>query len=372
MTRTAKPGAVQRARLYFDPAVPAWLDLIFAASAAGAFAAAGTLRNPQNMTPQALACIGLAAVCAVLAASLRCSVLRRKEGMERRLPLFSVILAHLAGLAVWKMTSFQHLEALPSWWFFLLRAICIGALCAWAAAHRPLMSLSARAAAFCEKHVNAPGSLFGAALLCIALLTCWYTPATLYASNPDFFYEPLPQLAARLSLRGLVFMASVWLFYCLANARLKPYLAAVAAWAAVSCLLFTFLATTDHNAMNGFLLANPASLKTPLAALVDIAVLLTAAAAVRLILRATKAVGKGSSALATLLQAASLALILMSAWHIAGAPNTPAPGKSLSAASRAPFLAATGLFRAAPWLLRPHIYDGGSWLNTQTASRSTH
>lgn len=65
------------------------------------------------------------------------------------------------------------------------------------------------------------------------------------------------------------------------------------------------------------------------------------------------------------------------------APQTLVVGKSVATAytgywrekhglpsplpeTRAPFLASVGLFRAAPWLLRNHIYFDGSWLNTQT------
>jgi YidC/Oxa1 family membrane protein insertase len=65
------------------------------------------------------------------------------------------------------------------------------------------------------------------------------------------------------------------------------------------------------------------------------------------------------------------------------APQTLLVGKSVSTAyighwrekhglpsplpeTRAPFLASVGLFRAAPWVLRDHIYYDGSWLNTQT------
>jgi hypothetical protein len=36
--------------------------------------------------------------------------------------------------------------------------------------------------------------------------------------------------------------------------------------------------------------------------------------------------------------------------------------------SRAPFLAAVGFFRAAPWMIRRHIYNNGAWLNTSATT----
>jgi hypothetical protein len=38
--------------------------------------------------------------------------------------------------------------------------------------------------------------------------------------------------------------------------------------------------------------------------------------------------------------------------------------------SRAPFLASVGLFRAAPWVVRNHIYYDGSWLDTRTETHN--
>ncbi len=322
------------------PAVPARLDLIPAALAAAAFAAAVMLRKRLDVTPPVLACAAAAAAFGILAMLLRFGRLRGRADMQQHLPLFFLILAHLAALAVWKTTSFKRLEAAPSWWFFLLHAVALGALTGWAAAQRPLADLFAKAASFCESRIpfSAAGGLFGSSLLCLALLTCWYTPAALYASDPDFFYESLPELAGRLTLRGLLFMAALGLFFRLGNERLKPFLAAAASWIALAALLFTFAAPGDYGTMDEFLLTNPAPLKSRLAFLVDLAVFACAGLAVWLILRGRKkskaASHAGAAPLGGLLRGACLTLALMSAWQIWPLPavkTADTPGREASA-----------------------------------------
>ncbi len=304
-------------RALFGGTIPARADLIPAAIAVAAFAASLFLRKRAGVSPAVLACVATAAGAGLAAFTLRAAFLRGREGLERHLPLFALILAHVTGLGVWKLTSFKRLATTLSWWHFALFALCIGTLAGWAAIRQPLVRFLAGAACFCEARISAksaPG-LFRAAALAMALLVCWYTPSLLYASDPSFFHESLPELAARLTWRGLLFLAAAWAFFHLAHARLRPFLAAATAWTAAGTLLFAFAAAGDYGTMDEFLLTNPGPLKTRLAPLVDALVSLAAGAAVWALLRKRK-----TAALAALLRGACLALAIMSAWQAVSVP----------------------------------------------------
>ncbi|MCC8194526.1 MAG: YidC/Oxa1 family membrane protein insertase [Deltaproteobacteria bacterium] len=305
------------------PGLLVWADLVPALAAGSLLAAAVIMRKRTTVNTLTLSLIALAAVLAGFALALRLAALRRgidprDNGLARRYGLFPLVVACVVALCVWKLTSFKKVaEPLP-WVFFRLYAVAIGLLAGWGAAREPLQRFFRRFAAYAERHLDAhtAKALFTASALVMAILTCWYTPAALYASDPDFFYESLGTLAGRLTFRGLVFLGVSGLIFHWSHARLKPFLAMAWAWAALGALLFTFVATGDYGTMDEFILQDPALLKTRLAFLVDLAVFTVAGISLWWLLRRKT----GGKTLAALLQGASFALCLMAGYQAVAAP----------------------------------------------------
>lgn len=303
------------------PPNSAWRDAALMALSIAAFVAGLLLSKKAHMV-QALSCGALSAASGACAMALRSRAIKAQSGIEKHLPFFALIVSCIVAIAVFKLTSFKKMDTPIAWWYFLLYATSIGLFTGWACSRPHLLTFCGKAASFCEARLNPPQArlLFGFAALLTAILVCWFTPAALYASDPDFFYESFAELAARLTWRGLMFLAAALLCYRLAHARLKPFLAAFMAWIAGAALLYTFAAAGDYGAMDDFLLTNPALLKTRLAFLVDIAVCSVAWLAIRQALQRGKA-----AALTTVLQGLCLALTAFSLWQIWGVPSAKAP-----------------------------------------------
>lgn len=304
------------------PRFLAWADIASAFAGGGAFAAAIVIRKRSDVNALTLSLAGVSLAFALLALFLRCRALKkgidpRDDGIARHYGLFPVMAALIVAICVWKLTSFKKVADPASWLFFRTYALTVGALAGWAMAREPFQRLFRRLAVAAGKKLDGKtaSSLFTASALCMAVLTCWYGPATLYASDPDFFYESFGALSGRLTFRGLFFMGVCGLFFHWAHAKIKPLLATVWAWAALGALLFTFAAAGDYGTMDEFILQDPALLKTRLAFLVDIAVGGVAAMVIWWGLRKKKL-----KALAALLQGAAFALCLLAAYQSVTAP----------------------------------------------------
>lgn len=313
----------------------AWADVVFALLAGGIFACSIVLRKRMGVTPPVLALAVAPVVLAGIALALRLRMLRRgadmrDNGLARHYGIFPLVITLIVTVCIWKLTSFKKLSPPPSWIFFRLYAVSIGMLAGWAFAREPLQRAMRRVAAFAASRftTGAPGSVFLAASLLMAGLVCWYTPAALYASDPDFFYESFGALYGRLTFRGLVFLAVCGVVFRLTHTRLRPFMALFWAWAALCGLLFTFAAAGDYGTLDEFILQDPALLKTRLAFLVDAAVSIAAALLLLLLLRAP---ARGAKNLATLLQGAAFALFLLAAYQGATAP--PSENASLEQAT---------------------------------------
>ncbi|MDL2210385.1 YidC/Oxa1 family membrane protein insertase [Desulfovibrio sp. OttesenSCG-928-O18] len=317
------------------PALCKWADLCLGLAAGGVFAFAVVLRKRRDVTPFVLGLMAASLVLAAAALLLRLYALRRgvdprDNGLARQYAVLPCVLAVVTAVFVWKLTSFKKVATPPSWAFFRMYAVSIGFFAGWVFAREPLQRGMRRAAAFAETRIGAQpaGSVFLAASLVMAVLVCWYAPSTLYASDPDFFYEPFAVLCGRLTFRALAFLAICAFVYRQSGARMRPLLALVWAWAAVCTLLFTFVASGDYGTMDEFILQDPALLKTRLAFLVDIAVAGSAAFFLWFFLRKH---ARRAKYLATLLQGAAFALCLFAAYN---ALTTPAnPNASLEEAS---------------------------------------
>ncbi|SBV91936.1 putative Membrane protein insertase, YidC/Oxa1 family [uncultured delta proteobacterium] len=332
----------------------AWADIVCALAAGGLFAAAISQRKRTDVNALTLSLVGASLILAGIALMVRLAALRRgidprDNGLARHYGIFPLLVACIVALCVWKLTSFKKVADPLPWVFFRCYAVTIGLLAGWAVAREPFQRLFRRLAVYAEARFavrpearaqarfDAPvgtrkaGSLFAAAALVLAVLICWYTPAALYASDPDFFYESAGALAGRLTFRALVFLAACGLAFHWCHGRMKPFFALVLSWAALGALLFTFVATGDYGTMDEFVLQDPALLKTRLAFLVDLAVSLAAAGIIWFLLRRKT----GSKNLTAILQGAAFALCLMALYQTATTPPSENTGLE-QATSRLP------------------------------------
>ena len=267
------------------------------------------------------------------------------KAMARHLPLFFWIVAGVTALCVWNLTSFKKLGTWDGWWYYRCFALAIGFLAAWVLSKPPFSMFWARAALFCERNITPvtakrPGtrpndtvargtgasgtalsekkrgtSLFFSSLGLAAIIVFWYTPAGLYASDPVFFYEPLSKLMGGTVFRALAFLAVAAYIFSLSPIRLRPFLAAVAAWTGLGVFLYTFVAAGDYGTMDGFILQEPALLRSRWSGVVDAAVCFGVAALLWILFR------KGyARALAGLCQGACLALFLLGGYELFIAP----------------------------------------------------
>lgn len=305
------------------PPVLAWVDIAFALAAGGLFAVAITQRKRTDVNALTLSLVGASLILAGVAFAIRQVALRRcidprDKGLARHYGLFPLVIMLVVTLCVWKLTSFKKIADPLPWIFFRGYAVTIGLLAGWAMAREPFQRLFRRLAAYAEIRLDAQkaGSLFTAAALVLAVLTCWYTPAALYASDPDFFYESASALAGRLTFRALAFWAICGLVFHWCHPRMRPFFALVLSWAALGALLFTFVATGDYGTLDEFILQDPALLKTRLAFLVDMAVLLAAAIIIWRVLRRKT----GAKNFVAILQGAAFALCLLAVYQAAITP----------------------------------------------------
>ncbi len=302
----------------------AWADIAFALLAGCAFACAIILRKHRGLNFLCLTLMGTSLFLAGLALGLRCFALRRgadmrDAGLARFYPIFPLTIALVTVICVWKLTSFKMVADPLSWVFFRTHAVTIGLFAGWVMAREPLQRLFRKLAAFAETRINANHArpLFFLAAATMAVLTCWYTPATLFASDPAFFYESLGALAGSLTFRGLFFIAICGLLFPWCRERIRPFLSLVWVWAALCSLLFTFAATGDYGTMDEFILQDPALLKTRLAFLVDLAVAVASGAAIWWVLRQKTRLKN----LEVLLQGTIFALCLMAGFQVLFTPT---------------------------------------------------
>lgn len=177
-----------------------------------------------------------------------------------------------------------------------------------------------RLCALCGKGLapqQAP-ALFTAAVLVMAGLLFFYTPALLYASDSSFFYEPLAALCGSMVLYAGLFALAWLLVFRAAGSGGRPVLAVFTAFLAAAMLLYVFAAPGDYGALDGFVFEDRTLFRASWTPLVDAAVLAGAGGLAFVMLRA------GKDRFAVLLRAFFLVLCLMTGWELAGAPHKEA------------------------------------------------
>ena len=306
----------------FSP-LPTRADIILGLLAGAALAWAVVSAKRRGFGTLTLTLVAASLVLAVCALALRCLALRRgtdgrDNGIARHYAPFPILIALVTALCVWELTAYKKIAQPLPWLFYRTYAVAIGLLTGWVMAREPFQRLFRRAAAFAEARIDAKraGPLFFICATLMAVLVCWYTPAALYASDPNFFYEPLGALAGKVTFRGLAFLAACGLIFHCCGPRIRPFFALVWVWAALCSLLFTFVVSGDYGTMDEFVLQDPALLKTRLAPLVDLAVTAASGAALWwMLLRKTRL-----KKLEALLQGAVFALCLTAGYQAFSAP----------------------------------------------------
>ncbi len=305
--------------------LPVWPDLLLGMLSVGSFISLELLAKPLGRTAApVLATAVIAAVCALAALILRSFRLRAFQGeMDRHLPALYLLMAFVTTLILWHLTSFKKLDSPEAWLHARLYAVAVGCASAWVLSHWPLLRLASGAADFCRRALpsRTVGTLFASGVFLAAVIAFWYTPAKVYASDPDFFYEPLSKLLAGTILRGLVFCLGAALVFRLSPRPLRPFLSTVALWLGLGVFVYTFVLAGDYGTMDGFILQEPALLRSRWVLLVDPLIMAGLALCVWLCLRR----GKGSM-LPGLLQGACLALACLGAYQLWTAPPATAFG----------------------------------------------
>jgi len=282
-------------------------------------------KSRVEILPLDLILIGASVLLAGLALLFRLIYLRRvvglsDNGLTRPCLALPVLAALIASFCLLKL-NYSRIS---------MNSVYIGLFAGYLFSRGPLWNLGLRLAALAEARLPGgnSGALFQGASLTLALLVCWYTPAILYASDPAYFGEPFSALLGGLGFRALLFLAACWVIHRLSPPRFRPLLAVIWAWAAVSALLFTFVAAGDYGILRDDLrFQNPELLESrPLACLVDAAVALTSAGLIYLGLRLGR---DKAGVLAQPLQVAALAIVLIVVWLGFTAPPNPAADTSI-------------------------------------------
>ena len=190
-----------------------------------------------DISALSLGLIATALLFAILALLVRIISLKRgadlhDSGITRHYGIFPCVIAAISAACAWKLNFFVSMAP----FFFAMHALCAGLFAAYALSRGPLLYLCRNVAIYAEARLSteASGALFQAASLVMAVLVCWYTPVTLYASDSYFFYEPFTTLLGGLSFRGLAFLVVCGLIHHLSHIRIRPFLSVLWAWIAVS------------------------------------------------------------------------------------------------------------------------------------------
>ncbi len=300
-----------------------WGDLFFALGAAAAYIVIKILPNADYD----VYIIGLAVVLAACAVVLRFQVLRKDApqlppqlpphlaALLPQLMPFLCLFAFTVFMAICTMTSFKRLVLPSAWWYHRLFAAAVALIVLWVVGQKHCCLRLARLAHFCATRLtHASFPLFFSGITLTTVLLFVVSPAALYASDPDFFHEPLAALWGAIGFYSFVSLLLGVVIFRIMPPALHSLLAVCAAWVSLCALLYLFAVPADYGTMDGFLLQNPALLRTRLAIFVDIAVLLAAAGVLYAVLRWYRAAAltlalRGLSGIFLLVAVIQLALV---------------------------------------------------------------
>ena len=200
----------------------------------------------------------------------------------RNLPLFACLVGGVVFAGLWGLLQNSKMPS-PAMRFCMLGySLWFGSLAAWLLCSPLYCRFVERAAVACHgkmlcqrtgKVLHAH-SLYHASLLLVGVLVFIYSPALLFASDVDFFQQPLPILAGGLLFRLAAFVLGWVILFRLAHETIRPFMAGVFCWVALCALGYTFVATGDYGLLDDVFFQNPDSLSTRWAPMVDALVLL--------------------------------------------------------------------------------------------------
>ena len=283
-------------------------------------------------------CMALAALLAMLATGIRAArvwheVLPQGEvkaasakhspecvrtDIRRHLPYFASVVGCVVCMGIWGLLQNSKMPSPAMRFCMFWYAVWFGALAAWLVCGPLFCRFFLRAALYChgKMHCRRTGrvlyarALYHAATLLVGVLVFVYSPALFFASDPTFFWQPLPTLAGGMAFRLAGFFL-LWAYvFRWTNACLRPLMAAVMCWVALACLGYVFVATGDYGLLDDVFFQNPDPLSTRWAPAVDALVLLAAfSGTIALVQRAATA---GSA-----INALTLVLALYAGWGVA-------------------------------------------------------
>ena len=219
-----------------------------------------------------------------------------KADIRRNLPFFACVAGAVVFAAIWgllqnsKMSSFAM--RLCMFWY----AAWFGGLTAWVLCGPLFSRFFTQAAVACHNRmvcqrtgrVLHAGTVYHASVLLVGVLIFIYTPAFLFVSDVDFFRQPLPTLAGGLVFRLVAFCILWAVVFRHAHECIRPFLAGMFCWVALSGLGYVFVATGDYGLLDDVFFQNADPLSSRWAPVVDALVLLAAfGGAVLLVRKAT-------------------------------------------------------------------------------------
>jgi len=229
--------------------------------------------------------------------------------IRRNLPFFACVVGAVVFAGIWGLSQNSKMSSFPMRLCMFWYAAWFGGLTSWALCGPLLSRIFTRAAMACYNRmvcrrtgrVLHAGTVYHASVLLVGALIFIYTPAFLFASDVDFFRQPLPTLAGGLVFRLAAFCILWAVVFRYAHKRIRPFLAGVFCWVALSGLGYVFVATGDYGLLDDVFFQNPDQLSSRWAPVVDALVVLIALGGTVLLVRKATTAASAINALTLVL-----------------------------------------------------------------------
>lgn len=212
---------------------------------------------PGHSLPPALSWLAFA--CLASASFMWMTFLRRHEEPSiRGVWGTAAFLGLTVLLLVWGLSGIRDLDSPDQWTSMRLFACNTGLLLICFLAQKPLRQRVAQLAAVHDRALpkDAAARLYVAAFITMAVLVFAYSPSLVYQSDPQFFFEPIPDLFAGLAWYAAIFLAVGCLLFRAAPQEGRSTMAFLAAWCALIVCVYTLLVPANYGQMEEFLLAD--------------------------------------------------------------------------------------------------------------------
>lgn len=249
-----------------------WLDILLGILSIILLIVSTRVRKKYGLDLKSFLVIAGSLSFAILALAIRLSSLKHSKSRFDKSFWGALLSAwFIIFLAICALTSFKKLAQEDSWIFYRMQAASIAFFATWCFSREPFYLAFKKISFEATRRLpgKMPRNLFIATILTVGTLVFWHTPINLYASDPNFFYEPLALLSGRLLAALLISFGVALFFYSLAPKDIQPLISVLVAWAASLALFFTFIAHGDFGPLDGFIFQDPAMIRSRLGGVFD-------------------------------------------------------------------------------------------------------